>query len=73
MQAKTMAYINKSVRMSKLGKANAAKMYTELAENAMKTASEYMTEEEYRAFEQKVKEKLQSVKQPAPESTDEPQ
>ena len=47
-------------------------MYTELAENSMKTASEYMTEEEYREFEQKVKEKLRSVKQPAPETADEP-
>lgn len=61
MRTNTLAHINKSMRFARQGKAEAAKIHAELAESAMKTASEYMTEEEYRAFEQDVKEKLKAI------------
>jgi len=61
MRANTFAHINKSMRFARQGKSEAAKIHAELAESAMKTASEYMTEEEYRAFEQHVKEKLAAI------------
>ncbi len=43
MEAKTMEYINKVMRLAKQGDAEGAKINAELAESTLKTVIEYMS------------------------------
>ncbi len=61
MRADTMRHINKALRLAKGGDAQGAKVHAELAENAMKTASQYLPEEEYRTFKQDVETRLKEI------------
>ncbi len=61
MRADTTRHINKALRLAKDGDAQGAKVHAELAENAMKTASQYLPEEEYRTFKQDVETQLKEI------------
>ncbi len=61
MEAKTMEYINKAMRLAKQGNAEGAKVNAELAESALKTVIEYMSEEEYQAFRKEVENRMQAI------------
>lgn len=61
MKANTTDHINKALRLARQGNAQGAKMHAELAENAMKTASAYMPEDEYKAFKEMVENRLKSI------------
>jgi len=61
MEAKTMEYINKAMRLAKQGNAEGAKVNAELAESALKTVIEYMPEEEYQAFTKEVENRMKAI------------
>lgn len=61
MRADTLRHINKALRLAKRGDTRGAKVHAGLAENAMKTASQYLPEEEYRAFKQDVEKRLKEI------------
>ncbi len=61
MRADTMRHINMALRLAKRGDARGAKVHAELAESAMKTASQYLPEEEYRVFKQDVETQLKDI------------
>ena len=58
MRAKTIEHIKKALRLAKQGDAEGANVNAELAEAAMNTAIEYMSEEEYPAFKEEVERRL---------------
>ncbi len=61
MEAKTMEYINKAMRLAKQGNAEGAKVNAELAESALKTVIEYMSEEECQAFKKEVENRMKAI------------
>lgn len=61
MRAETTRHINEALRLARRGDVQGAKVHTELAESAMKTASRYLPEEEYRAFQQDVETRLKAI------------
>ena len=61
MRADTTRHINQALRLAKRGDARGAKVRAELAESAMKTASQYLPEEEYRTFKQHVESRLEEI------------
>jgi hypothetical protein len=61
MRANTTRHINQALRLAKRGDARGAKVRAELAESAMKTASQYLPEEEYRTFKQHVESRLEEI------------
>ena len=61
MQASTMDHINKALHLARQGNAQGAIMHTKLAESAMRTASEYMPEEAYEGFKEKVETKIAAI------------
>jgi hypothetical protein len=63
MRSNTLDHINKAMVLAKRGDAQGAKIHAGLAENAMRTAGEYMSDEEYRQFKEKVETRLKSVMQ----------
>ncbi len=62
MQEQTHNHINRALQLARQGQAGNAKMHLELAEQAMRTASQYMPEAEYAEFKEKVEERLQEVR-----------
>lgn len=61
MQAKTIEHIKKALRKAKQGDNEGADMHAELAENAMKIALEYMSEDEYGIFREAVDTQLRAL------------
>jgi len=61
LQGKTMEHINISLILAKEGNADGARLHIELAENAMHTASRFMSHEDYDIFEKKVERRLESI------------
>ncbi len=61
MRANTMDHISKALRLARQGNAQGAKVHADLAEHAMKAASQYMPEEQYRVFKQEVENRLKSI------------
>lgn len=61
MRATTNDHINQALRLARSGNVQGAKLHTELAENAMKTASQYMSDEDFRAFKEKVEGRIRSI------------
>ena len=61
MQSKTMEHINISLILAKEGNTDGAKLHIDLAENAMHTASRFMSHEDYEIFEKKVEHRLESI------------
>ena len=61
LQNKTMEHINIALIMAREGNAEGARLHIDLAQNAMHTASRFMSREEYEAFEQKVERRLESL------------
>ncbi len=62
MQANTLDHINKAVLAARRGNVDGARMHTQLAQSAMRTASEYMSEDAYRAFKDDVEKKIAAIK-----------
>jgi len=61
MRASTWKHMVAAMRLAHKGDEKGAKVHAELANNAMKEASVYMTEEEYKAFAIEVEERLASM------------
>ena len=61
LQSKTMEHINISLIMAKEGNKDGARLHIDLAENAMHTASRFMSHEEYALFERKIEQRLKSI------------
>ena len=61
LRADTLRHINDALRLARRGDAQGAKLRTELAESAMRTASNYLPEEEYLAFKQELEERLKGI------------
>ena len=64
MRESTWKHLVASMRLAQQGDEKGAKVHAELAHNAMKEASIYLTEEEYAAFEAEVKERLATLMEP---------
>jgi len=58
MRDNTLDYINKAISFAKAGNEQAARVHAELAENAMKTAGQYMSDEEYSRFREEVEARM---------------
>ncbi len=54
-------HINEALRLARQGKNEAAKVHAELAENAVKTAAHYMSEDAYHDFKMYVLDRLDSI------------
>ncbi len=61
MQAKTTEHINKALQLARRGKAQGAKVHVELAEEAMKTASQYMDKQAYATYKEEVERRLKDI------------
>ncbi len=61
MQAKTKEHINRALQLARRGNAEGAKVYVELAEQAMKTASQYMEKQDYATFKAEVENRLKEI------------
>jgi len=64
MRANTLEHINRARVLAKRGDAKGAKVHAALAESAMRTAGEYMSDEEYRQFKEEVETRLQPSSRP---------
>lgn len=62
MRQNTVDHINKALVLAKQGDAKGAKVHAGLAESAMQTAGDYMSDEEYLQFEEEVGTRLQAAK-----------
>jgi len=58
MRDNTLDYINKAISFAKAGNEQAARVHAELAENTMKTAGQYMSDEEYSRFREEVEARM---------------
>jgi hypothetical protein len=58
LQRRTIDYINTSLRMARYGDKAGAKLHAELAENAMRTAVQYLSAEEFQDFKTSVEGRL---------------
>jgi hypothetical protein len=61
MRANTIEHIKKAMRLAKQGDEEGAKINADLADSAMKTAIEYMSEDEYVIFRQEVIKRLDAL------------
>ena len=61
LQRKTMEHINIALIMAHEGNADGARLHAEFAQNAMHTASRFMSRENYQIFEEKVERRLESI------------
>jgi len=61
MQAKTKEHINRALQLARRGNAEGAKVYVDLAEQAMKTASQYMEKQDYATFKDEVESRLKEI------------
>lgn len=61
LQSKTMEHINISLNLAREGNTDGAELHIKLAENAMDTASRFMSDEEYEMLEQQVERRLESI------------
>lgn len=61
MRANTLKHVNKALALARQGQAEGAKIHAELAETAMKTAGEYMSDDEYGQFQEEVEARLRST------------
>ena len=61
LQSKTMEHINIALILAAEGNQNGVKLHIELANNAMRTASRFMSQEEYEVFEEKVESRVKSI------------
>jgi hypothetical protein len=64
MRSRTLDHINKALVLARQGDAERAKIHAGLAESAMRTAAEYMSDEEYREFTAQVQSRLHSAGPP---------
>jgi len=60
MRKNALSHVNKALALAREGQADGARIHAELAENAMKTAGEYMSDEDYRQFREELEAKLRS-------------
>lgn len=63
MQANTLEHINKALALARQGHAQGARIHAELAESAMKTAGEYMSDDEYHRFRDDVETRLHGAQE----------
>jgi len=61
METKTMEYINKAMRLAKQGNEEGAKVNAELAESALTTVIEYMSEEECKDFKKEIENRMKAI------------
>ena len=61
LQSKTMEHINIALILAAEGNQDGVKLHIDLANNAMRTASRFMSHEEYEAFEEKVGSRVKSI------------
>ncbi len=61
MQAKTTEHVNKALQLARRGNMQGAKVYVELAEQAMKTASQYMDKQVYATYKGEVERRLKDI------------
>jgi hypothetical protein len=64
MRSRTLDHINKALVLAKQGDAERARIHAGLAETAMRTAAEYMSDEEYGEFKGQVETRLRSANAP---------
>lgn len=57
----TFSHLNKALSLARQGNTEGAKLYAGLAENAMRQAGEYMTDDEYDGFRAEVEERLRTA------------
>lgn len=58
MRKNALDHVNKALILARRGQAEGARLHAELAENAMRTAGEYMSDEEYRQFREELEARL---------------
>jgi hypothetical protein len=61
MREHTFSHLNKALSQARQGNAHGAKLYAGLAENAMRQAGQYMSDDEYAQFRAEVEERLHSA------------
>ncbi len=64
MRANTLDHINRAMILAKRGDAKGAKVHATLAESAMRTAGEYMSDEEYSQFKEQVESRVKAAGRP---------
>ena len=69
LQRRTLDYINNSLRLARYGDKAGAKLNAELAENAMKTAAQYLPAAEFHEFRHRVEERLHNLDDNSKEPT----
>ena len=63
MRSKTFEHISLSLHLARRGDKEGARLHIELAENAMRTASQFMKKDEYLEFRLQVEDRLESIVQ----------
>lgn len=58
MRSSALDHINKAISFAKAGNEPAARIHAKLAESAMKTAGQYMSDEEYSRFREEVEARM---------------
>ena len=61
LQFKTMEHINIALILAAEGNQDGVRLHIDLANNAMQTASRFMSHEDYEAFEEKVERRLRAI------------
>ena len=62
LEATARSHINSALRLARQGKKQEAKIHADLAENAVKTAADYMSAESFQSFKTFLQERLRSLK-----------
>jgi len=60
MRSNTLHHINKAISLAKAGNEKSARFHAKLAESAMKTAGQYMSDEEYSKFREEVEARMRA-------------
>jgi len=66
MRANTLEHVNKALALARQGNAQGAQIHAELAETAMETAGEYMSDDEYGWLKETVEARLRSMSSSSP-------
>ncbi len=61
MRVNTLDHVNKSLSFARLGNAEGARIHARLAETALETAGDYMSDDEYHQLRERVEDRLRSA------------
>jgi hypothetical protein len=64
MRTNTLDHINKALILARQGEAEGAKIHAGLAQTAMQTAGEYMSDQEFHRFKEQVERRLKDAQHP---------